>query len=265
MHGTGGNRGIGDPTRGAEQEAGGRARSRASQRIVEELRQSIRQREITPGERLPAERTLCEQFGVSRVTIREALRVLEASGLVDIRLGSHGGAFVTSPTAEGAAGALEDYFTLAPVSPQEIHEVRRMLELGIVPLACERAGDDDFERLEGTYHELESAWQEGRYDPRTIRDFHVFLARAARNTAAEVLLEPLYGPVLLAAEEVARAGAQPGERDAPTGPAQPPGAGFVDSGRHGVEEHRKLLDAVRDRDAQRATAHMRALIESSTP
>src|SRR3954453_3792311 len=73
---------------------------RISELIVDQVRQLIRQQQLNPGDRLPAERDLCERFGVSRVTVREALRVLEANGLVEIRVGARGGAFVTTPSSE---------------------------------------------------------------------------------------------------------------------------------------------------------------------
>jgi DNA-binding FadR family transcriptional regulator len=64
---------------------------RVSQVIVDQIRLLIHQGRLTPGDRLPSERELCSRFGVSRVTVREALRVLEAGGLVEIR-SAHGGA-----------------------------------------------------------------------------------------------------------------------------------------------------------------------------
>ncbi|MFD0654722.1 FadR/GntR family transcriptional regulator [Streptomyces malaysiensis subsp. malaysiensis] len=66
--------------------------SRVSQVIVEQIRRLLKEERLQPGDRLPSERELCVQFGVSRVTIREALRILEANGLVEIRVGARGGA-----------------------------------------------------------------------------------------------------------------------------------------------------------------------------
>ena len=71
--------------------------------IVDQIRLLMRQGQLQPGDRLPAERELCEHFGVSRVTVREALRVLEANGLVEIRVGARGGAFVRSPSMDPSA------------------------------------------------------------------------------------------------------------------------------------------------------------------
>src|SRR5512133_3526863 len=65
--------------------------NRMSEAIVEQIRGLIRSEQLRPGDRLPSERDLGERMGVSRVTIREAMRVLEAGGLIEIRVGARGG------------------------------------------------------------------------------------------------------------------------------------------------------------------------------
>ena len=67
---------------------------RAFQEIADQIKKAILDRKLKPGERLPSERELAEQFQVGRLTIREALRSLETSGIITIRKGSGGGAFV---------------------------------------------------------------------------------------------------------------------------------------------------------------------------
>ena len=79
---------------------------RISEVIVEQIRLLMRQGQLKPGDRLPPERDLCERFGVSRVTVREALRMLESSGLVEIRVGARGGAFVTAPSSNRVGEAV---------------------------------------------------------------------------------------------------------------------------------------------------------------
>jgi DNA-binding FadR family transcriptional regulator len=81
-------------------------RVRSFEEVVEQVRAAITSRSIEAGERLPSERELAEQFGVSRATLREALRALEALGLLEIRLGAHGGAFATSPDDEWLTATL---------------------------------------------------------------------------------------------------------------------------------------------------------------
>src|ERR1700749_4349871 len=121
---------------------------RISEIIVEQIRLLMRQGQLKPGDRLPPERDLCERFGVSRVTVREALRMLESSGLVEIRVGARGGAFVTSPTTDRVGEGLADMLPLSAISAADVTEVRIVLEIGIVPLVCERATEEDLADLE---------------------------------------------------------------------------------------------------------------------
>src|ERR1700742_2886057 len=95
---------------------------RVSQVIVDQVKALIRDGRLQPGDRLPSERELCQRFGVSRVTVREALRVLEATGLIDIRVGAHGGAFVTTPTSQQVGAGLADLLNLSPLTALQVTE-----------------------------------------------------------------------------------------------------------------------------------------------
>jgi DNA-binding FadR family transcriptional regulator len=100
-------------------------RVRSFEDVVEQVRASIASGSIGVGERLPSERELAEQFGVSRATLREALRALEAMGMLEIRLGARGGAFATSPDDERFASAVSDLFgTHGGTRPEEFRELR---------------------------------------------------------------------------------------------------------------------------------------------
>src|SRR5258706_9258850 len=100
-------------------------RVRSFDHIVGQIRDAIASGGITPGERLPSERDLGVAFGVSRTTLREALRALEAQGVLEIRTGSRGGALVARPSSELVAGAPRHPPRLPPATPPAPAPVRR--------------------------------------------------------------------------------------------------------------------------------------------
>jgi DNA-binding FadR family transcriptional regulator len=216
--------------------------NRASQAIVDQIRELLLSGRLRPGERLPTERGLCERFGVSRVTVREALRILEAAGLVAIRVGARGGAYVTAPSRDLVGRDIEDYLWLSPsVSAAEVTETRLVLELGIVPMVCARATDEDIAALFEFCDVADATMACGDYTMEMSAEFHVRVARVAHNSAIEMLLRPFHGPMLRSLRQARNA--------APT------------MGAHGVVEHRRFVEAVRDRDLDRATDVMRAHLE----
>ncbi|MCL2581847.1 MAG: FadR family transcriptional regulator [Streptosporangiales bacterium] len=210
---------------------------RMSEVIVEKIRELMREGQLKPGDRLPPERELCERFGVSRVTMREALRMLESAGLVDIRVGARGGAFVTAPTSNRVGEGLADLLTLSVISASNVTEVRMILEVGIVPLVCERATEDDLARLEKICERAEEALRAGDYTMDMSLEFHTAVAQATHNPALEMLVESFRGPILMSLEEAREVAPEMGGR--------------------GTEEHEQFIEAVRRRDADAAARVMR--------
>ncbi|MGH3440218.1 MAG: FadR/GntR family transcriptional regulator [Sciscionella sp.] len=207
-----------------------------------QVRALIRDGQLTPGARLPAERDLCERFGVSRVTVREALRILEASGLVAIKVGARGGAFITSPSSDRVGRGIEDYLTLSPsITASEVTEARFVLELGIVPIVCQRATEEDIEELLALCDRADKAVAEDRYTMDMSAEFHVRVAQLAHNRAIAMLLHPFHGPLLHSMREAREVAPVMGVR--------------------GVKEHRRFVEAVRARDVGKATEVMRTHLE----
>ena len=211
---------------------------RISEVIVEQVRALIRQGQLSAGDRLPSERELCDRFGVSRVTVREALRVLEANGLVEIRVGARGGAFVTAPTSRLVGEGISDLITLSSLSAVEVTEARMVFELGIMPLVCERATQEDFDALYEICDRSDAALDNDEYPFELSAEWHTRYARASHNRAVTMLVESLRGPLLMSLERA---------RD-----AEPL------HGRRGVEEHRALVDAIAKGSVRKASALMSA-------
>ena len=210
---------------------------RISEIIVEQIRLLMRQGQLKPGDRLPPERDLCERFGVSRVTVREALRMLESAGLVEIRVGARGGAFVTAPSSNRVGEGLADLLTLSVISAADVTEVRLILEVGIVPLVCERATEDDLAKLEKICERSEAALRDGDYTMDISLEFHAAVAQATHNPALVMLVESFRGPILMSLEEAREVAPEMGGL--------------------GTKEHERFVEAVRRRDADDAARIMR--------
>jgi GntR family transcriptional regulator, transcriptional repressor for pyruvate dehydrogenase complex len=209
---------------------------RISGMIVDQIRLLVRDGHLAPGDRLPSERELCERFGVSRVTVREALRVLEANGLITIKVGARGGAFITTPSSERVGEGIADLLTLSSITAAEVTEARRVFELGIMPLACERAKEEDVSALLEICDRSDAALAQDRYTMDLSAEFHIRVARATHNAAIEMLVQSFHGPMLMSLRRAKIAA---------------PLMGHVGTG-----EHRSIAEAIARRDVSAATEVM---------
>jgi len=202
---------------------------RVSGEIVSRIKGAIRAGELAPGDQLPAERDLTKQLGVSRVSVRDALRMLEANGLIEVRVGARGGAFVTAPAPQLVGEGFADMLLLADVDAAHVTEVRMIFELGLLDLACMRATEEDVAALHDVCDRADAA---SVYDPALSAEFHAQLARCTHNDALVLFAEAMRAP-LASSLHAARA-------------ADP------DAGRVGSLEHRAIAVAVGARDAAAA-------------
>src|SRR6266566_2523903 len=157
--------------------------ARASSAIAEQIRNAILTGRVKAGERLAPERELAEQFGVSRVTVRDALRSIEAMGLIEVKVGARGGAFVTAPTGSKVAQSMSDMMVMSATTPEDIVEARLIVELGTVTLACARATEEDLAQLRELCERGREALEAGNYSRELSWDFHAQLGQAAHNGA----------------------------------------------------------------------------------
>ncbi|HEX7298321.1 MAG TPA: FadR/GntR family transcriptional regulator [Solirubrobacteraceae bacterium] len=205
--------------------------SRASTAIVDQIRAAIVTGRLERGERLPPERALAEQFGVSRVTVRDALRGLEAMGLIEVRVGARGGAFVTVPSGSLVGQTMSDMMLMSAVTPEDIVEARLLVELGTVSLACARATDDDLKRLRELCERGEAELAAKTYTRELSWEFHSLLAEAAHNPAVDGLAHSFRSTLSMHPVRV-REGARAHNLT--------------------VQEHLRILEALERRDADAA-------------
>jgi GntR family transcriptional regulator, transcriptional repressor for pyruvate dehydrogenase complex len=209
---------------------------RMSGEIVGQILALIRSGELSEGDRLPAERELAGTMGVSRVTVRDALRVLEVMGLVKIKVGSSGGSFVTRPSVDVIGENLFYLLLMRPFDAKQIAEARLVMELGILDLASERATEDDLDELEDMCRRSREIYEAGGYDRSLAVAFHRRLAAASHNAAIELLSASFAGPLSMAAVRATEA--------------------LEDAELRTIEEHEQILAALRARDFERATRTM---------
>jgi GntR family transcriptional repressor for pyruvate dehydrogenase complex len=164
-------------------------RTRLRDRAANQLLEMVISGGLEPGERLPPERELCAQLGVSRTVVREALNLLEARGLISIEHGR--GAVVSGGNPRAVRDTLGLLLRVQPKTLWELLEIRRILEVEVAGLAAERAGPDDVTamrlRLDRMRDSIEVS--EGYVDADV--EFHALLARATRNEVLLTMLEPV--------------------------------------------------------------------------
>jgi DNA-binding FadR family transcriptional regulator len=209
---------------------------RPATEIIRQIRDLIHAQQLRTGSRLPAERDLAEQFGVSRNSVRQALRSLEEQGLLVIRKGATGGAFIQRGGAVAVPTLMSDLFSLGAIRPQDLTEVRVMVGVEVVRLACERSTDQDIEMLEANVRAAEAAVKAGELELRTELNlqFHNMLAMMTRNS---LLIAITDGVTTVTGQFVNRIGRTPTS--------------------HVMPFRRKLLKHLRAHDAETAMAEMR--------
>lgn len=209
---------------------------RISLEIVEQIKAAVAAGHLTPGDKLPSERELTERFRVSRVTVRDALRILEATGLIEIRVGARGGAFVTSPAPQLVGEGFANMLLLSSLTPAHVTEARFVFELGMIPLICQRATKEDIAELRAICEKGQAALAAGNYDVAMSAEFHTRLARSTHNGAIELIVDSFQGPLLMSLMKAKERAPEMGKR--------------------GVKEHLALVEAVEARDVDRASSIM---------
>jgi len=199
-------------------------------RVANHLQQLIVENKLKHGGRMPSERYLAEQFGVSRTVVREAVRSLVSKGLLEVLAGS--GASIRAEPIAAAANSMSLLLTLGISMGQldlaKVVEIRRVLEVEIASLAADRATPDHTSLMEDILQEAERGIDDEDQFMSSDIAFHALLAKAADNGLFSVIL----GSISEVLVECRREG------------WRIPGAA-----NRGLAQHRRIIDCVRAADS----------------
>jgi GntR family transcriptional repressor for pyruvate dehydrogenase complex len=163
--------------------------------IANQIRSSIYSKTLKPGDKLPSERELTAQFGVGRISVREALRMLEQAGLILIKQGSGGGAYVKAADTSAISESVYDLVSRSDICLEDLTEVRLAVEKQILQSAFDKITADDMEMLEKSIKELEMVIKKKTREDIPVyfelTNFHVIIARATKNPVFEIILKVL--------------------------------------------------------------------------
>lgn len=215
-----------------------------TEQVADAVLTRIQQERLQPGDRLGREQALAQEFGVSRPTMREAIRLLSSGGLLRAAKGPGGGIFVERTIAEGLSHLLSDglgsMLDVDAVSLDELMHVRIAVEIPIVRVAAERIDDAQIAELEAAIASIEA----GPHDERQVREgdrrFHQTIAQASDNLMLQAIVGWVFDVL------------QPRLYFA----IPPPTVEDVV-----VRQHRAILDALAARDVAAAEQAMRAHLD----
>lgn len=173
--------------------------NRVYQDVVEQIQEAILNGDLKAGEQLPAERKLIEMFGVSRGTLREALRVLQQKGMIEIKTGVAGGSIVKEVTTDQMGESLALLLRCRQISLEQLAEFREGVEGLVAALAAKRADQSDITRLQGLLAEAGSFLSEGAQSwdnfIRKDEEIHLTIAEISANPIHISVLRTIYNNI----------------------------------------------------------------------
>jgi GntR family transcriptional repressor for pyruvate dehydrogenase complex len=209
-----------------------------SERIARQIKDTILSGAIKSGDRLPPERELVERFQASRISIREALKNLEASGLLTIKPGS--GVFVSELNSKLMSESLASILRIKKVSMDELAEARMILEPNIAKLACDRVTPQDLQKLEENIAGALAVIKSNVSARVKNIEFHSLLAESTRNSVLTLTVKTLLDVLQEMSSEIVD--------DSPQN---------VEIASQTVRHHKKILEALKEKDAEKVFALMR--------
>ncbi len=176
------------------------AHNRVFQDLVNQIQCAILEGRLKPGDKLPPQRTLMEMFQTSRASIREALRVLEQKGLIEVKLGVQGGAVVTTANTDPVTEVLTLLIHQKQVSLEHLEEFRLSVEGDVTALAARNAQPEDIARLRRILAEARGRLNEARPNANALIQIdvrlHIALAEISGNPVFTAVVKMVHETIL---------------------------------------------------------------------
>ncbi len=193
--------------------------------VIDRITSALIHRELKPGDRLPTETELMTSLGVGRSSVREAVKVLQAMGIVEVHRGD--GTYVATKASGSALNPMLYQLLIEPGTMKDIMELRRMFEPAFTVLAAQNATPEDIERIQQARLHFEDLVAQGKHTGDEDVRFHEAILQATRNPyvirIGEVILKIFIESVSKSVRKVPHTA---------------------------VEDHRKICDAILSKDEE---------------
>lgn len=166
-------------------------KERVSDQIRTVLKQAILDGYFKPGDKFPPEVEIAAKYQVSKASAREALREMEAEGLIQKKRGVFGGSFVAAPGPEKIMDVVTNAYLFGDVTASDLAELRRILEPGLAALAADRRTEDDLAAMADCIDRVAQSIDNGAPDQTLAISFHTLIADACHNPFISALMASL--------------------------------------------------------------------------
>lgn len=210
-------------------------------KVINEIRDALLRGDLKRGDRLPNENQLARKFSVSRIVVREAMKMLAVMGVVEIRRGN--GTYI----AKNISASIIDPFIFSLIAeektPEELLDLREMLEIGILEIVLKRATKDDIEEMEETVRLLEENNKEDEKDSEILKehdlDFHCAFAKASHNPMIVRIAEALFEIFAFTIKK-----------------------STLKKTEESVRHHKMILEAIKEKDIEKARIAIRSSLKA---
>jgi GntR family transcriptional repressor for pyruvate dehydrogenase complex len=219
--------------------------SRASEYIEKQIKQAIIDGKLKTGDKLPTEKEMATQFGVSVVTLREALRGLEIFGLIQKKKGFGGGIFISDISSKSVKASLGNFLSFKDLSPQHLYEVRKIIEPSSIKLAGQNITPDEISKIEENVSYCEKKLinlgsflnEEEFFDlDQKNNDFHRLIAEGTHNPILSLTIDYIFDFLWECETNILVAD--------------------LDYSKANIEDHRNILEYLKQRDLEKCEEKM---------